>query len=380
MKYRKLGNTGLSVSEVGFGGEHIDNTPYENVEKVMLTALDQGVNIMDVFMSGPQIRRDMGKVIGDRRADVILQGHIGAVWQNGQYARSRNVSECDLFIKDFLKRFHTDYIDLGMIHFVDSEEDYRDAFESEYIDYVQKLKRDGVIRYVGASSHNAETAIRMISTGLVEVLMFSINPAFDMLPADTVIDDLFNDNTYRENRFAIDPKRAELYRLCEEKGIGITVMKALGAGRLLQEATSPFGVGLTPTQLIHYALERPAVASVLMGAKTPEQMLESLHYVEATLEERDYTVIASGKQSAMQGKCMYCNHCLPCPANIDIASVTKYLDMAKESGVTGTIRAHYEALSAHAGDCIECGSCESNCPFHVKIIENMRETVRIFGI
>ena len=379
MKYRKLGNTGLSVSEVGFGGEHIDNTPYENVEKVLSTALDHGVNIIDVFMSGPQIRSDMGKALGEKRKDVILQGHVGAVWQNGQYGRSRNVAECDLFIKDFLTRFQTDYIDLGMIHFVDSEEDYRDAFETDYIEYVQKLKKDGTIRFIGASSHNADTAIKMINTGLVEMLMFSINPAFDMLPAGTVIDDLFNDATYKEHRFAIDPKRAELYRLCEEKGIGITVMKSLGAGRLLNEATSPFGVGLTPTQCIHYALDRPSVASVLMGARTQEQMLESLHYSEATLEERDYTVIANGRQSAMQGKCMYCNHCLPCPSNIDIASVTKYLDMARETGATGTLRAHYDALSAHAGDCIECGSCENNCPFHVKIIENMQEAVRVFG-
>ncbi len=379
MNYRKLGNTGLSVSEVGFGGEHINNTPYENVENVINIALDHGVNIIDVFMPEPQIRSDMGKAIGERRKDVFLQGHIGAICQNGQYARSRDVAECDVAVRDFLTRFNTDYIDLGMIHFIDTEEDFQAAFESDYIEYVQKLKKDGVIRCIGVSSHNAETAIKIIKTGIPEMLMFSINPAFDMLPAETVIDDLFNDNTYKESRFEIDPRRAELYRLCEEKGVGITVMKALGAGRLLEEATSPFGVGLTATQCIHYALERPAVASVLMGAKYPDQMLESLKYVNATTSERDYTAIANGKRSAMQGKCVYCNHCLPCPSNIDIAAVTKYLDMARERGASGTIQAHYEALNAHAEDCIACGSCETNCPFNVKVIENMHEAVQVFG-
>lgn len=379
MQYRKLGNTGLRVSEVGFGGEHIENTPAENVEAVLKSALDGGVNVVDVFMPGAKIRSDMGNALRERRREVILQGHVGSVLRDGQYARSRNAAECDVFVKDFLERFHTDYIDLGMIHFVDTEEDFRDAFESNYIDYVRQLKKDGIIRHIGASSHNPETAIHMVNTGLVEMLMFSINPAFDMLPADMVLDDMFSDETYRENRFALDPRRAELYRLCEEKGIGITVMKSLGAGRLLDESASPFGVALTPTQCIHYALERPAVASVLMGAKTVEQMEESLKYVNANAAERDYTIIAGGKRSALQGQCMYCNHCLPCPVNIDIAAVTKYLDMARQNGVGDTIRAHYEALSAHGGDCIACGFCEANCPFHVGAIGNMQEAALLFG-
>ena len=379
MKYRTLGKTGLKVSEVGFGGEHIENTPAENVEAVMRTAIEGGVNIMDVFMPGEQIRTDMGNVLRGYRKDVVLQGHIGAVLRDGQYARSRDPIECGRYVKDFMTRFHTDYIDLGMIHFVDTDADYNECFESDYLPYVQRLKEEGVIRFIGASSHNPETAIRMIKTGVVDMLMFSINPAFDMLPSDMILDDMFADKTYEAKRFALDPKRAELYRLCAEKEIGITVMKSLGAGRLLHAGASSFGVALTPTQCIHYALERPAVASVLMGAKTPQQMMDSLHYVHATPEERDYTVIATGAHSALSGQCMYCNHCLPCPSNIDIASVTKYLDIARQTGVSDTLRAHYEALEAHASDCIECGSCEANCPFRVGVIENMHEAVALFG-
>jgi len=379
MQYRKLGKTGLILSEVGFGGEHIDNTPAENVKAVMLEAIDNGVNIVDVFMSGQKIRDDMGNALRGKRKDVILQGHIGAVLRDGQYSRSRDPIECDRFVKDFLTRFHTDYIDLGMVHFVDTGEDFKDAFESDYIDYVQKLKQEGVIRYIGASSHNPDIAIRMVNTGIIEMLMFSINPAFDMLPADIVLEDMFNDTTYQENRFRLDPRRAELYRLCEEKNIGITVMKSLGAGRLLKESTSPFGVALTAIQCIHYALERPAVASVLVGAKTVEQMRDCLKYIEASSVERDYTIIANSKRSALQGQCMYCNHCLPCPANIDIAVVTKYLDMARQNGVRDTVRAHYEALSSNGGDCVACGSCETNCPFGVGVIKNMQEAAYLFG-
>ena len=380
MEYRTLGRTGLRVSRIGFGGEHVTDADFSATEAVMRTALDAGVNIMDVFMPQPEVRSHMGDALRGHRGEVILQGHIGAVLHKGQYLRSRDVKLCDEYVRDFLTRFHTDYIDLGMLHFIDTQEDYDAAFGSEYIDYCLELRRKGVVRFLGASSHNAVTARKMVETGLIDVLLFSINPAFDLLPGETDIDDLLNESLYA-GRFAIDPDRAALYRLCEEKGVGITVMKTLAAGRLLDENASPFGVGLTPVQCIHYALERPAVSSVLLGARTPEEMRASLAYETATAAEKDYSVLGRGAKSAMRGKCMYCNHCLPCPAGIDIAAVTKYLDLARQlGGAAETVRAHYATLPAHGGDCADCGQCEARCPFAVEVRRNMRGATELFGM
>ena len=379
MQYRTLGKTGLKVSRIGFGGENITDADYSTSESVMRTAMEAGVNIMDVFMPQPDVRSHMGDALGDRRKDVILQGHIGAVLQNGQYMRSRDVKLCDEFVKDFLTRFHTDYIDLGMMHFIDTQEDFDKAFNSPYIDYCLELKKRGVIRYLGVSSHDPVTARRMVETGVLDVMMFSINPAFDLLPAGTMIDDFWKGETYAPQRLAMDPDREALYRLCEEKGVGITVMKTLGAGLLLDPQGSPFGFALTPAQCIHYALERPAVASVLMGARTPEEMQASLAYENATDEEKDYTCIAAGTRSAIRGKCMYCNHCLPCPAGLDVAAVNKYLALAQQHGAAGTVQAHYDALAHHAAECIGCGACEKRCPFSVSVRENMKKAAEVFG-
>ena len=381
MNYRRLGKTNLQVSEVGFGGEHIDGTPYENVDRVINTAIDAGVNIIDIFMSAPTIRSDMGRAIGARRKDVYLQGHVGAVFENNQYLRSTEVSKCDRYIKDFLLRLNTDYIDLGMMHFIDTQKQYENAFETGYIDYVLKLKKEGVIRFIGASSHDPFIAAKVVESGVVDMIMFSINPAFDMLPGGVSVDDMFDDKTYTAGRYEIDPARARLYRLCEERDIGITVMKTLAAGRLLNEEASPFGMALTPVQCMHYALTRPAVASVLIGARTQEEMREALAYETATDAQKDYTVISAGTGWSVKGKCMYCNHCLPCPAGIDIAAVTKYLDMQKETNapVPSSISEHYGALAATAEHCIECRSCESNCPFGVCVTENMRMAKEVFG-
>ena len=74
------------------------------------------------------------------------------------------------------------------------------------------------------------------------------------------------------------PLRARFYETCQRENIGITVMKSLAAGSLLTAQRSPFGVALSPIQCIHYAMDRPAVSSVLVGVRTPEEMTEALRY------------------------------------------------------------------------------------------------------
>lgn len=145
----------------------------------------------------------------------------------------------------------------------------------------------------------------------------------------------------------LDPKRAELYETCQRLGVGITVMKAFGGGDLLSEY-SPAGKALTAVQCLHYALTRPAVAAVMSGARTMEELKASLDYEKASEAEKDYAeVFASFPKISWKGHCMYCGHCAPCPKGIDVANVTKFLNLAKAQGeVPETVREHYAALKA----------------------------------
>ena len=77
---------------------------------------------------------------------------------------------------------------------------------------------------------------------------------------------------------------------------------------------------------------------------------------------------------------MYCGHCAPCPKGIDVATVTKFLNLARaQGGVPETVREHYAVLSQHAGACVGCGACEKRCPFSVPAAENMAQAARVFG-
>src|SRR5690606_20669653 len=123
------------------------------------------------------------------------------------------------------------------------------------------------------------------------------------------------------------------------------------------------------------ALTRPGVASVLIGCASSEQVNQALQYEALSTQEKDYTEVLNTSQRYLaNGVCMYCNHCLPCPQEIDIAAVHQYYDLARNlSEVPATIREHYLTLHAHASDCIACGACEGRCPFGVEVIQNMEK-------
>lgn len=382
MKYNALGKTGLLVSEVGLGCEFLQGKSEAVVRAVLDAVLAKGVNIIDVFMSEPEVRTNIGKALAGRRDQVYIQGHLCAVWKNGQYGRSRDPEEVRFFFEDLLTRLQTDYIDLGMIHFIDSEEEYRAIFETGLIDQILELKKQGKIRHLGFSSHDPQVALKVVRTGLVEAMLFSINAAYDLLPPEVKLPcKLDADSFTRDGTAAFNPARAALYDACAAAGVGITVMKTLGAGRLLSADSSPFGVALSVPQCIQYVLSRPAVASAMVGMQTVEEVEQALAFEDATEEERDFSgIFAAASQFTMAGKCMYCNHCLPCPQGLDIAAIHKYLDLATAAeAVPDTVRAHYEALDRHAGDCIGCRGCESRCPFDVKTVEAMAEAKALFG-
>lgn len=381
MKYRDLGNTGLKVSEIGMGCEGFAEDNCRSAKLLIDLAEENGINYFDLYTSNPEVRASVGKALIGRREKFIIQSHICSVWKNGQYKRSRNIGEVKAGFEEMLSLLQTDYIDVGMIHYVDSMKDWETIVKGPVLSYVLELKKSGTIHHIGLSSHNPQVALEAVNSGYIEVLMFSVNPCYDLQPASEDVEDLWRDENYAAPLVNMDPERQELYETCQRLGVGITVMKAFGGGDLLDASMSPAGKALTVNQCLHYALTRPAVATVLAGAHTAEQLKTSIAYEDASEEEKDYAAaFASFPNISWKGHCMYCSHCAPCPKEIDVASVTKYLNLAKAQGeVPETVREHYGLLAHHAGECIQCGACETRCPFEVPVMENMKAAKEMFS-
>ena len=381
MKYRELGNTGLMVSEIGMGCEGFREDGFAMTKRLFDAAEEAGVNYFDLYASDPAMRRAAGQAMQGRREKFIVQSHICSVWKNGQYLRTRNLDETKAGFEEMMKLLQTDYLDVGMIHYCDALSDWETIVNNGILDYARALKQAGRIRHIGLSSHNPQVALKAVESGAIEVLMFSINPCYDLQPASEDVEELWNPEKYQGTLTNMDPDRQRLYETCQRLGVGITVMKCFGGGDLLDAKLSPAGAALTPEQCIHYALSRPAVSVVLAGAHSVEQLKRSIAYENASDEEKDYALaFASFPRINWSGHCMYCSHCEPCPKQIDIASVTKFLNLTiAQKEVPETVREHYKVLGSHAGDCMQCGACETRCPFGVRIRENMKKAAAVFG-
>lgn len=382
MNYRILGRTGIRVSEIGIGGEGFEGKSYEECEKLIDCAIEEGINFIDIYNSNPVLRSNVGRALSKYpRESYVIEGHICSMWEDGQYRRTRNIDEVKAAYEDFFDRMNVSYVDIGMIHYVDDEKDFNNIFNGEIINYVLSLKEKGLIKCIGLSTHNTDIALKAVETGLVDVILFSINAAYDMLPASDDVNILFEEETFNRVYEGIDPKRDKLYHICQNEGVALTVMKGFGAGILLSEKESPFGSAMTPVQCLHYCLTRPGVAAVMAGAASIDQIKASASYSRSSDLEKDYsTIIANAPKTTFHGHCMYCGHCAPCSKKIDIAAVNKYLDLSLiQEQVPETIRDHYDLLEHHAGECIECGACIKNCPFGVNVIEKMRKAKKLFG-
>ena len=381
MKYRKLGKTGIEVSEIAFGAEFLVERPYEDTEALIKACEANGINFVDCWMSEPDVRSHLGRAIKGNRENWIIQGHIGSTWQNDQYVRTREMDKVIPAFEDFMERFQIDTLDFGMIHYVDQLDDYNEIMNGPFIEYVRKLKEEGTIEHIGLSTHNPDIGLLAAQNPEIELLMFSINPAYDMFGSMGDIEEYRKEDAYDGQMFGLNPQRAELYETCANNGTALTVMKGFAGGNLLDSETSPFGVALTPVQCIHYCLEQKGVSSIFVGVKTVDELEESLKYCDATESEKEYAeTLKNAPKHSFEGQCTYCGHCAPCASEIDIAMVNKLFDLAKNRDeVPASVMEHYNNLKYNATDCIACGDCEPRCPFNVHIVDVMLDAQDLFG-
>ncbi len=365
MEYRRLphGSSSESFSVLGLGMGGIQHTPADEIEAIIRKAIDHGINFFDLCAGGA-VYEPFGRAIKGQREKVFLQAHFGAVYdENGEYGWCRDFETIKKTFLWELETLGTDYVDFGFMHCVDQEDDFEKLIEIGLLDYLKELKAQGIVRHIGFSSHTPSVANRIIDTGLVDMMMFSVNPAYDFEKGD-------------EYGIGSVAERRELMNRCQREGIGISVMKPFFAGQLLSEEHSPFGVALSRSQCLKYALDRPGVLTAVPGVQTMAHLDELLSCLDATDEETDYSVIATFTADKIIGTCVYCNHCQPCPAGIDIGLVNKYYDLALAGDSVAAN--HYDKLTVKASACLDCGHCDSRCPFSVEQSKRMVEIAKYF--
>lgn len=384
MIYQSFGNTDMRVSVVGMGCEYVWHADEETTRKVLETAIAAGVNYYDIFVATPSTREYYGKTLKPYRDKIYLAAHLGAAEIDGQYMKTRDLALCRRFMEEFYDKLQTDYADVLFLHNCDQMDDFETILRGGMYDYAMELKAAGKARYIGISTHSTVIALEAVKSGKIDVLMFPVNPLFNLLPQDIADFRMKGRKMEKlsDEEKAAYPTKEELYAACAERGIPIVAMKPFAGGNILKDHEGGLIKGLlnlTPVQCISYIHSFAGVDFCpVPGVKNVEELNVALSYVNASEAEKDFSEIHDSLAAKFESRCMYCNHCQPCPNSIDIAEVTKLTDMA-EQGMTDELRARYEALSAKAGDCVHCESCTSRCPFGIDASENMYWALKVFG-
>lgn len=363
MEYRNLPHGGEKISIIGMGSAVIGAQPEQEIIDTVRLAVEKGINFFDMAGGHASIFEAYGKALKGIRDQVYLQVHFGANYTTGEYGWTVDLDEVKTSVKWQLEKLQTDYIDFGFLHCLDEEKDLLAYKENGVLDYVLELKKQGVIRHIGLSSHSPVLVNKVLDMGIIDIVMFSINPLYDYGQGDYGI--------------GTSEERMNLYRRCDKEGVAISVMKPFCGGQLLDAAKSPFKAALTKNQCLQYVLDRPGVVTVVPGYGNQKELNEVMEYLTATAEECDYSVISAFTPEDAISKCVYCQHCHPCPMGLNIALINKYYDLTKLGD--NLAKEHYLTLEKTACDCLQCGHCNDRCPFHVDQMARMQEIAAYFG-
>ncbi len=352
MRARTLGRTALEVGVIGLGTEYLVAEPRDTVVAVVHEAIDSGVNYVDVLFAYADYLDNMGAALKGKREQVSVTGHLGSGETDGQYRRTRDVTECEDLFHDVLTRLDTEYVDVAFLHNCDEEDDYKQVMgPGGLLELARRLQKEGKTRFIGFSGHQPPVSLKASQSGEIDVLMHTANLQGNATPG-----------------------RRDLFLACAAQNVGLVGMKPFAGGALLQETGKKF---VTPVQCLNYTLSPPGIATVVPGVKNVDELRATLAYLDAADEEKDFSSVLREFQEVEEGTCVYCNHCLPCPVGINVGETIRALVTAERGGLEAA-RSAYAGLPVKASECIECEECTTRCPFGVDVVARMHQAVQLF--
>lgn len=334
MEYRTLGKTGLRVSRLGCGGIPIQRIDAEGTRKLMHRLLAEGVNFVDTARGYTVSEEYLGYGLEGIREHFVLA--------TKSHGLTREEMEQD--VKTSLKNLRTDYIDLYQFHNPTPEDLAVIQAPGGALEYLQEAKKQGIVRHIGLTLHSADMFRDALEYSWVETLMFPYN--------------------------IVESQGTELIQACGEKNIGFLCMKPL-AGGAIEDATLA----------IRYIAQNPDVTVVLPGMASEEEAAQNLAAIQDT---SPLTIPEQEKIQAIRSTlgtqfCRRCGYCAPCTVGIPIPNVFTFEGYLSRYGLKDWAIGRYEAMAAKPDDCVECGLCETRCPYHLPIRQMLKKAGRAFA-
>ncbi|MGY3716373.1 aldo/keto reductase [Sutcliffiella cohnii] len=280
----RLGNSDLYVSEIGLGCMSL-GTEERTATDIVKRAIDLGINYFDtadLYDKGLN-EQIVGKALKQQRSEIIIATKVGNRWEDGKEGWTWDPSKAYIkkAVKNSLHRLQTDYIDLYQLH-GGTMEDHID----ETIEAFEELKQEGVIRYYGISSIRPNVIKEYVKKSAINSVMMQYS-ILDRRPEGVVLDLLKDNNisviargpvakglltnAYKDklsSKGYLDYSNEELTKLLDQLGTKFADLSSIA---------------------LHYCLKHPAVATVIPGASSIEQVEENIKSLtSSTLSNSEY--------------------------------------------------------------------------------------------
>jgi D-threo-aldose 1-dehydrogenase len=194
MRYRTLGRTGLSVSELALGGLFVASfsSPIETARATVRRALDLGINYIDTAPTYGDSEEVLGRVLEGERRPFVLSTKLGG---RPQPFRPRDVACLRASVEESLRLLKRDRVDILMIHEPDRPGQYDwwtdgDGVRGPVLELLESLKKEGTIRFTGLGGTTAHELARLVACGKFDVVLTAFNysllwreAALEVIPA-----------------------------------------------------------------------------------------------------------------------------------------------------------------------------------------------------
>ena len=334
MEYRTLGRTGLQIAKLGFGGIPIQKVDAKVTRQLVEAMAEKGINYLDTARGYTVSEEYLGEALEGLRDKFILA--------TKSMNRTKEGMAADIEIS--LKNLRTDYIDVYQVHNPTVEQLEQVIAPGGALEALIEAKEAGKIGHIGLTGHSIEIFEKALELPWVETFMFPYN--------------------------VVETQGEELMKKCTEKNIGFIVMKPL-AGGAIEDADLA----------LRFICANPDVSVVIPGmfdVKEIEQNLAACEN-EAPLSEEELAKIQEIRNRLGSNFCRRCNYCQPCAAGINISGAFLFQGYLDRYGLADWARGRYAAMPKKASDCIECGVCETRCPYNLPIRKMLKEVAEKFG-
>lgn len=333
MEYTVLGKTGLKISRLGFGGIPIQRIDAEGTRRLIDRMVEAGINYIDTARAYTVSEEYLGKALKGRRDQFVL----------ATKARAEEKEKFAASIDTSLSMLQTDYIDLYQFHNPSVKEFEALIAPGGALEAMMEAKEAGKIGHIGITAHSLEVFQRALEADWVETIMFPYN--------------------------IVESQGTDLIAACQERNIGFIDMKPLAGG------------AIEDTDLaLRYVLSNPAVTVVIPGMAAEEELEKNIAASRNTapLTEEEKKACEQVRSQLGNDFCRRCNYCAPCTVGINIPSVFLFAGYLERYGLADWARDRYSTLAVKADACVECGECESRCPYHLPIREKMKKAAEEF--